>query len=197
MKNKKLITGSISGSIAVIIGAIFMLEAGYSDHPLDPGGATNHGVTEAVARQYGYEGDMKDLPKELAADIYYTAYIHEPKFHLIVEVDSVVAEELIDSGVNTGTRRAAIWFQEALNALNRGEQDYDSVIVDGVIGSKTIDAFNALREKRGNQKACELVIKLMDAQQAVYYMRLIQLRTFTVGWIDHRIGNVDLSRCGN
>ena len=30
-------------------------EGGYSNHATDPGGATNHGVTQAVARANGYE----------------------------------------------------------------------------------------------------------------------------------------------
>ncbi len=41
-------------------------EGEFSDHPDDPGGKTRYGVTEAVARETGYKGDMRELPLELA-----------------------------------------------------------------------------------------------------------------------------------
>ncbi|MCW8621188.1 glycosyl hydrolase 108 family protein, partial [Acinetobacter baumannii] len=37
-------------------------EGGYINHPSDPGGETNYGITKSVARQYGYKGSMKDIP---------------------------------------------------------------------------------------------------------------------------------------
>ena len=46
------------------------IEGDYSDHPSDPGGKTRWGVTEAVAREVGYRGDMRDLPVDLAKRIY-------------------------------------------------------------------------------------------------------------------------------
>lgn len=49
-------------------------EGGFVDHPSDPGGATNHGVTERVARQHGYTGDMRDLPLSVATTIYRKQY---------------------------------------------------------------------------------------------------------------------------
>ena len=41
---------SIATAIALILSAVFAVEGGYVDNPKDPGGATNHGVTERVAR---------------------------------------------------------------------------------------------------------------------------------------------------
>ena len=45
-------------------------EGDFSDHPADPGGATRFGITEAVAREVGYRGDMRELPVDLAKRIY-------------------------------------------------------------------------------------------------------------------------------
>ena len=45
-------------------------EGNYSDHPADPGGKTRYGITEAVARDVGYRGDMRDLPLDLAKRVY-------------------------------------------------------------------------------------------------------------------------------
>ena len=68
------------------------------------------------------------------------------------------------------------------------------------VGPSTTAAFAALAKKRGNRKACELVLKLMDAQQGAEYLHLTQtvnrsLESFMVGWVDNRVGNVPLERC--
>ena len=102
------------------------VEGGYVWHPSDPGGETNWGVTKVVARQHGYEGDMKDLPVELAKAIYRKSYW-----------DAVQAESLppliryavFDAGVNSGPGTAIRWLQQAVGATP-----------DGVLGPKTLAA---------------------------------------------------------
>ena len=101
-------------------------EGGFSNHPDDKGGATMWGVTEAVARQNGYTGPMKDLTLEYAKVLYRKMYW-----------DAVSAEQLpdevryavFDAAVNSGTGRAIKWLQQAV-----GEKQ------DGVIGSMTLRA---------------------------------------------------------
>ena len=44
------------------IKRVLMHEGGYSDHAADPGGKTMFGITEAVAREVGYRGNMDELP---------------------------------------------------------------------------------------------------------------------------------------
>ncbi len=39
---------------------------GQDTHPDDPGGKTRFGVTEGVARAAGFQGDMRELPLDLA-----------------------------------------------------------------------------------------------------------------------------------
>lgn len=187
----------VAGIAAAIIAAVFVTEGGYVNNPKDPGGATNHGITEQVARQHGYTGNMRDLTKDAAASIYFDDYIKKPGFDKMIEISPAVAEELVDSGVNTGTSRPSRWFQQALNALNRDGKDYPQVTVDGKVGPGTIATYKGLQTARGNVKACEMMLKLLDAQQAQHYMSLTNLKTFTPGWIDNRIGNVPLSKCKN
>lgn len=188
-------SGGLAAGIVAIIISIFGVEGGYVNDPNDRGGETNHGITVQVARDAGYQGDMKELPKEVAYNIYAEQYVEKPNYHLVYERSPAVAEKIIDAGVNVGPGRASKWFQTALNSLNRGGQDYPTIAVDGAIGPLTVNAYAGLEAVRGRVKACELVLKLMDAQQATHYMSLTSMRTFTVGWVDHRIGNVSLDKC--
>ena len=49
-------------------------EGGYVNHPRDPGGETNLGVTKRVYEEWGGTKDMKDLTVEDVAPIYEKNY---------------------------------------------------------------------------------------------------------------------------
>ncbi len=193
--NQKAVGGGVAALVLVILGAVSQLEGGFVDHPDDPGGATNHGVTEAVARQHGYKDPMELLPKELATDILKQDYIVKPGFYPLIEIQPAVAHKLIDAGVNVGPSRPSRWFQQSLNSLSRGGRDFPQINVDGRIGPATIRTYQALEQKRGKVLACEMTIKLLDSYQAQHYVSLTNLHSFTPGWVSNRIGNVPLSQC--
>lgn len=189
----------ISAAALAIIAAITAVEGGFVDDPNDPGGATNRGITETVARTHGYTGDMRALPEETATRIYFDDYIVKPGFDAVIERSPALGEEVADQGVNFGPHRPSCYVQQALNALNRQGRDYPDVKVDCDVGPATIAAYDALARKRGAAEACRLMVKLMDAQQGAEYLRLVaanpRLEQFMPGWIAARIGNVDLGRC--
>lgn len=177
-----------------MIDGILEREGGYVNHPSDPGGATNFGITQRVARANGYTGHMRDLPKSTARSIYRREYVEKPKFLGIAEIDPAVAEEVVDSGVNAGQGRAALWFQQSLNVLNRRGQDYADITEDGDIGPKTLSAFQALRRRRGEAKARQLMLKALNGLQFMHYYNLskggTKFEDFMVGWLDSRIGGL-------
>lgn len=184
-----------STAVAAIIAAILSAEGGYVNHPSDPGGETNFGITKSVAVANGYYGPMKQMDKDFAWSIYYDQYLGKPGYAKLLAHSPAVVEELVDTAVNTGVSRSSTWLQKALNSLSRGGKDYPLLVVDGKVGQKAVNAYAALEAKRGRVRACEMVIKLVDAQQAAHYMSLNKLSDFTPGWIDHRIGNVNLEKC--
>lgn len=186
--------GTVLTAALAIVAAVLSVEGGYVNNPKDPGGETNHGVTVAVARENGYTGSMKELPVETAQEIYMKKYIESPNFLPMVEVQPAVAEKLVDAGVNTGPARPSRWFQQSLNALSNDGKLFPQTSVDGKVGSHTVQTYRELEKVRGKVKACQLTLKLLDAYQATYYVS-INNPTFTAGWIDHRIGNVPLSKC--
>lgn len=194
MADKTKVWTSVGAAVLAIVAGAFAVEGGYSNDPSDPGGETNHGITVQVARDAGYAGPMRDLPKETAQQIYIRGYVDQPHFRQVVAMSPAVGQKLIDAGINAGTTRAARWFQQSLNHLSRGGADFPAVVADGQIGPKSLAAYRALERKRGRAKACELTLKLMDAQQAMHYMSLNK-PMFIVGWTDARVGNVPLSRC--
>ncbi len=175
-----------------MIDGILEREGRYVNHPSDPGGATNWGITQRVARANGYSGSMRALPKATAREIYRDEYIRKPKFLGIAEIDPLVAEEVIDSGVNAGQKRAALWFQQSLNVLNRRAKDYRDIAEDGDIGPATLGAYRALRRKRGNLKTRQLMLKCLNGLQFSHYFNLAEGGTkfedFMIGWVDGRIG---------
>ena len=178
----------IEKRIAKIIDGIIAVEGGYVNHPDDPGGATNFGITQAVARANGYAGDMRHLPREKAAEIYYNRYVVEPRFDDVLAIAPRVAAELVDSGVNAGTTRAAEWLQQALNVANRKAADWPDLKVDGRIGPATLNVVRQFINRRGEA----LLVKLLDAYQARHYLNLAEknsrFESFIPGWFEHRVG---------
>ena len=104
-------------------------EGDFSDHPADPGGKTRYGVTEAVAREVGYKGDMRELPLDLAKRIYLERYWRPVRAD---DLPPGVRYAVFDAAVNSGPAQATRWLQRAL-----------AVTADGVIGPKTRAALAA------------------------------------------------------
>ena len=91
-------------------------EGGYSNHPSDRGGETMWGITIAVARDYGYAGNMKELPIETAKEIYRKRYWDKANLTEISKMSEPLASKLFDISVNMGVARAGIFFQTGKHA---------------------------------------------------------------------------------
>lgn len=193
------VAAGLVGATALILSAVLNVEGGFVDHKDDPGGVTNLGLTEPVARQCGWRGPMSAITREFAFECYNRMFVTKPGFDGVIAQSVALGEEVVDQGVNFGPKRPSCYLQTALNALNRGQADYADLKVDCSVGRATNAAFAALAKKRGNRRACELVLKLMDAQQGAEYLRLAKanpkLESFMVGWADHRLGNVPIETC--
>ncbi len=165
-------------------------EGGYVDDPSDSGGRTNFGITERVARKFGYTGHMRDLPKPLALQIAKKAYWDVMKLDDIAALSEPVALEMFDTGFNAGTSRSGKFLQRALSALNRLQRDYPDVVVDGAVGNRTISALKTFLDKRG--AAGETVmLRTLNGLQLAFYVGLVERREkdekFLFGWIFHRV----------
>jgi lysozyme family protein len=177
-------------TLDTIIDRVLQAEGGYVDHSADSGGPTMYGITQAVARQNGYSGDMRNLPLELARHIYRKRYIIEPRFDQVAAIDADVGFELVDAGVNMGPARPAQFFQRCLNVFNASGSRYPDLFVDGRIGPASLDAFRAFVRWRGLDGR-KVMVKALNALQATFYIELAERRpkdeAFVYGQILHRV----------
>lgn len=150
-----------------IIEGLIDREGGFVDHPHDRGGATRFGITERRARAepYGYEGEMSDLPRELAHRIYRDDYVDAVGFDKVLRISEPVGVELIDTGVLMGPGTAVGFLQRALNVFNRDERDFSDIEVDGIAGSRTREALKRYLHTRAALGELVLVHVLNGLQQ--------------------------------
>lgn len=90
-------------------------EGGYSNHPSDPGGATNFGITIADYRRYvklnATAADIRAMSVDDAKAIYHAQYWMALRCD---ELPPGLDYALFDYGVNSGTARAAKVLQRVL-----------------------------------------------------------------------------------
>lgn len=139
---------------------VLKAEGGYVNHPSDPGGATNMGITEAVARRVGYRGPMQDLPVELAKRIYREDYWNAVRAD---QLPPAVRYAVFDAAVNSGVAQSVRWLQRAL-----GVQD------DGVLGPITLST--------ANQANPDALRARLVAQRLTFLTNLNTFNTFGRGW---------------
>lgn len=173
-----------------IIEDVIRAEGGYSDNKNDAGGKTMYGITEEVARENGYTGEMHLLPIEFARNVYRLRYVIEPGFDRVLDIMPEVGAELIDTGVNMGQQVAGEFFQACLNAFNLRGKHYPDLKVDGGVGPKTIDAARAYKALRGKD-ADVVMLKALNCLQGARYLLITERNDknedFVFGWIRARV----------
>ena len=139
-------------------------EGGYVNHPKDPGGETNLGVTKRVYEEWGGTKDMKDLEVEDVAPIYRKNYWDRIKAD---DLPSGLDLCVFDFGVNAGTGRAAKYLQSMIGT-----------VADGGIGPNTLKKLDEYLE----ENSVEDTIKNYQAERQSYYESLSTFETFGRGW---------------
>ena len=139
-------------------------EGGYVNHPKDPGGETNLGVTKRVYEEWGGTKDMKDLLVEDVNPIYKKNYWDKCKCD---DLPNGLDLCVFDFGVNAGPGRAAKFLQRMIGTT-----------VDGGIGPNTLKAVDTYVEENGLETAIE---NYQSARQS-YYEELSTFDTFGKGW---------------
>ena len=139
-------------------------EGGYVNHPKDPGGETNLGVTKRVYEEWGGTKNMRDLTVEDVAPIYKKNYWDRVKADQIPEGLNLC---VFDWAVNSGTGRAAKKLQGMIGTT-----------VDGGIGPNTLRALKMYCETEGVEAAISEYTKIRQE----FYESLSTFDTFGRGW---------------
>ena len=155
-------TGNFENCLALMLAH----ERGYVDHPKDPGGRTNLGVTQRVWEEWvGHEVDekqMRALTPEVVAPLYKRKYW-----------DAVRADDLMDGvdycvfdvAVNSGPGRAIKFLQNCVGSTP-----------DGGFGPVTLAAVKKAEEDPGR------LIELYCAKRLEFLQSLKTFETFGKGW---------------
>jgi len=176
------------------ISALINREGGYVNDPDDAGGATMYGITEAVARGHRYAGKMKELPYDLAVEIYAGLYWKPLRLDDIAAASKSLADRIFDYGVNAGITRVAREFQGLLNVLNNKASIYPDVEEDGYLGNKTIEALDAFVVER-RDAGLNLLSETMNGLRMSFYVDLAKKKEsqerFIYGWLSRvmEVGN--------
>lgn len=94
---------------------VFADEGGYTNDPVDPGGATNWGITIIDARKYWKADatplDVRNMPKSVASDIYRKHYANPMRYD---DLPAGLDYSVLDAAINSGVGRAPQWAGKAL-----------------------------------------------------------------------------------
>ncbi len=143
-------------------------EGGYVDHPLDPGGATNLGITRRTLAAWRGVSPWRKLPKSEVRDLTRreASRIYRARYW-----DGVLGDKLpggidyavFDYAVNSGVTRAAKALQRVVGAR-----------VDGIVGPMTLAAVSRHHPKT--------IIRRLIARRRDFLQRLRTWNTFGRGW---------------
>lgn len=126
-------------------------EGGYVDHPSDPGGATNLGITRKTLAGWRKvmpwtslpKSEVKALTKETVAPIYRALYWDEIRGD---DLPAGLDYAVFDYAVNSGPGRAAMALQRILGVADDGE--IGPITLAAVAKRKPADLINALCDER-------------------------------------------------
>ena len=149
-------------------------EGGYVNHPRDPGGATNKGVTQrtydAYRRRMGLSTrSVRNIDLQEVWDIYRSQYWDAVRGDLL---PSGLDYALYDFAVNSGPKRAVQFLQRILRVKD-----------DGIIGNHTLAAI------RGYNNIEQLIIDLCNRRWN-WMKSLSTYSTFGRGWTRRVMGDI-------
>lgn len=148
------------------LAKVLVHEGGYVNHPQDPGGATNQGVTQRVYDDYRKTMGLRAQPVRLLSNAERDA-IYRMRYWALIKGDSLpagVSYVVFDGAVNSGVSQSVKWLQRALG-----------VPADGVIGPQTINA------AKSHENHDALVAKICELRMA-FLKALKTFKTFGKGW---------------
>lgn len=168
------------------IDEVLRREGGLIDHPSDPGGITNFGISLRALQQIGDRGfdldgdgdldatDIRLMTRDRAVEFYRKHYWFDRLDHV---TQAQIAGKVFDMAVNMGRSRATMVTQKAIGW-------FDSTIkIDGQFGPITLAALNGQTAFHGTK----VMLRAIQAEQARFYVDLVAANrardVFLLGWL--------------
>jgi lysozyme family protein len=133
---------------------------------------------------------MRDLAPAQAESIAKRKYWDVMGLDGVANISEKIAEEMFDTGFNTGPKRAVKFLQRSLNALNRLQKDYPDMTVDGRFGDVTLNALFLYHSKRKGT-GTRILLRCLNGLQLAFYIKLVERREkderFLNGWVLNRV----------
>tara|TARA_R100001443_G_scaffold38231_1_gene51735 strand:+ start:488 stop:1003 length:516 start_codon:yes stop_codon:yes gene_type:complete len=155
----------MKGNFERALAIVLRHEGGFVNHPNDPGGMTNNGITKKVYDAYmekvTTEQEMRDMPDNHVAEIYRKQYWDR------VNADSLASGldlSVFDWAVNSGCGRAVKALQKCVGVKQ-----------DGGLGPITL--------KSVNEHDAEELIEMMSVERETFYRKLKTFEHFGKGWL--------------
>lgn len=158
------------------LSVVLAHEGGWVNHPTDPGGETNYGISMRFLREHGIQpqdiglkdyapGCLRGLTRDAAADLYWRFFWDSLELGEVT--DQLSATKLFDAAVNMGCVQAVKLAQRAVG-----------VTVDGVLGPVTRHAIGSMPGR--------VFVGAMSAEMLRFYEVLAaqkpSLAVFLPGW---------------
>lgn len=166
-----------------VLNWLGLSEGGYVNDPKDPGGPTNHGITEVVWQAWQKNNDLpisdvREITPEVANKIFIEQYFAPVWFN---KLPSGLDYCQGDFSVNSGPSRAIKELQAALVSLGH------NITIDGHMGNLTMAAANA--------EEVETVISAVCERRLAFMKRLKHWQRFKNGWTT-RVNGVEKQAIG-
>ncbi|MSV03814.1 hypothetical protein GF531_13905, partial [Staphylococcus aureus] len=124
----------------------------------DRGGKTNFGIIEKTFLEPEYKPlrdkfgihRIEDVTKEFAYAFYKFGWWDRLRLEEVRAINPLIAERLLDIGVNGGRGTGVMYLQRIINLFNDNQKLYPDIAVDGGMGPGTIGALRKLVEVRKN-----------------------------------------------
>lgn len=192
-------------------------EGGFVNHPSDPGGATNFGVSLRWLKNIDYDvngdgvvdiNDIKDLTPEIAA------FLFKQEFWDSLGLDilpPLTAMAIYDSAVNTGNRQAVKFLQRASNKLPfKGKRLHDDGLMGPLTSARILEqvSLKKYHETKEHHECQDLKLGLMVVSEREYFHKglankspfynrqgkIVDYRPFLRGWLNRCRGLKDSLR---
>ena len=159
----------MKGNFELALKEVLHHEGGFVNHPRDPGGMTNLGVTKATYEEWIGHPVSERIMRTLTVDKVRALY--KARYWDVVRGDDLPAGLdlcVFDFAVNAGPARAVRYLQRIVGAKE-----------DGQIGPKTLSLLQQYVKGVGREHA----VRAYQEARRAYYKMLPTFGTFGRGWL--------------